>query len=119
MNSSHWWHPFVMFWAPVVILFSIIAFSYRPRRKKKPSQPSSERYLVEKLKTLTYPRPLKTFFDPPYRCPNCGCVDFKTWQDGGHEFACQCTNCKKAYGVQGPPFNLIEEIGGGPLGPSS
>jgi hypothetical protein len=57
-----------------------------------------------------YPKPLESFF-VDHRCPDCGAKNFMTWQDGGHDFAMECQECKAKFGVQAPPFNLIERIG--------
>lgn len=53
---------------------------------------------------------LSTFFDAG-DCPDCGHKEFSQWQDGGHDVAIECQNCGARFGVQLPPFNMIERIG--------
>lgn len=57
------------------------------------------------------PAPLDQFFKD-YRCPDCG-SPVKGYEDSGHDIAIKCTSCGARFGVQLPPFNLIERISGG------
>lgn len=59
--------------------------------------------------SVSYPRPLETFFEEG-RCPDCGSQKFHQWQDGGHDVAIQCDDCESKFGIQEPPFNMIERI---------
>jgi transcription elongation factor Elf1 len=56
---------------------------------------------------LTYPRALESFFDTQ-RCPDCGSSDLLTSQDGGHDELITCDQCGSKFGVQNPPFLMIE-----------
>jgi len=56
-----------------------------------------------------FPRKLETFFDNR-ECPDCGGDKWNCWEDGGHDVAIECLSCHACFGVQMPPFNLIERI---------
>jgi len=58
----------------------------------------------------SFPKPLESFFETN-ECPDCGSKDFSGWEDGGHDIALECNKCHSKFGVQLPPFNLIERIG--------
>jgi hypothetical protein len=72
------------------------------------------RVLLDRMKVaaLRYPQPLDSYFKTG-RCPDCGCREFATWQDGGHDLCISCLDCSAEFGLQLPPFNLIERIGRG------
>jgi hypothetical protein len=55
------------------------------------------------------PRALDTFFENR-ECPDCGGDRWNCWEDGGHDIAIECLRCHACFGVQMPPFNLIERI---------
>ena len=52
---------------------------------------------------------LTHFFDTG-RCPDCNANAWTEWQDGGHDVALECGHCGSKFGVQLPPFNLIERL---------
>jgi len=53
---------------------------------------------------------LASFFEN-YECPDCGTNDqWHCWEDGGHDIAIECLKCHSSFGVQMPPFNMIERI---------
>jgi hypothetical protein len=53
---------------------------------------------------------LGVFFDKKGVCPDCGEKDWKEFQDGGHDICVTCNQCSASFGIQLPPFNLIERI---------
>lgn len=53
---------------------------------------------------------LDKFFDDG-RCPDCGAKEWEEWQDGGHDYSIHCRHCKSNFGIQAPPFYLIERCG--------
>jgi hypothetical protein len=44
------------------------------------------------------------------RCPDCGHDRFHGSEDGGHDVVLECANCYARFGVQLPPFNLVERL---------
>lgn len=58
---------------------------------------------------LTYPRRLESFF-ATQRCADCGSPNLLTRQDGGHDELVKCSECGAVFGVQNPPFSLIERV---------
>jgi hypothetical protein len=53
---------------------------------------------------------LSKFFETHGLCPDCGEKDWKEFQDGGHDICVTCNQCSASFGIQLPPFNLIERI---------
>jgi len=52
----------------------------------------------------------------PPKCSNCNAKGgLYTYQDGGHDYCIGCYNCGARYGIQGPPFDLVERVGDGPI----
>lgn len=69
------------------------------------------RFLVAVKSLLSNGRPkhLETFFDN-LECPDCGNRTYYSSQDGSHDSVEECTNCHSRFGIQGPPFNMIERL---------
>jgi len=53
---------------------------------------------------------LKSFFIPPHSCPDCGETEWYSCEDSGHDLCIECMGCHSRFGVQMPPFNMIERI---------
>lgn len=65
--------------------------------------------MMKIIRRLLYPRALSFYFVNG-RCPDCGCKNWFSWQDGGHDEALHCRVCGATFGIQNPPFNMIERI---------
>ena len=50
------------------------------------------------------------FFSRKPRCRNCKAVGIWFYEDGGHDWCESCDVCGARYGVQGPPFDLVERL---------
>jgi len=64
-----------------------------------------------KKRTKAFPKPLESFFTGNHACPDCGSTDWSSREDGGHDVVFRCDQCGSQFGVQMPPFNLIERVG--------
>lgn len=53
---------------------------------------------------------LQCFFDTKGACPDCGSRDMCCVEDGGHDALVICNICGHKFGVNFPPFNLIERV---------
>lgn len=55
------------------------------------------------------PKALDSLFETGL-CPDCGHNKFHDTQDGGHDRLLECAKCHAKFGVQDPPFCIIERI---------
>lgn len=53
---------------------------------------------------------LRSLFDPPHACPDCGAIDWSSYEDSGHDVVLCCNKCGSRFGVQLPPISLIDRI---------
>lgn len=49
-------------------------------------------------------------FGQDWRCRACGSGEVFVSQDGGHDWCERCVDCGARYGVQGPPFNIVQRL---------
>jgi hypothetical protein len=60
--------------------------------------------------TIQVPPDLNKFFETHGLCPDCGEKDWREFQDGGHDTCITCNHCGASFGIQLPPFNMLERI---------
>lgn len=61
------------------------------------------------LRARWKPKAIESFFKTGL-CPDCGHSEFYSSQDGGHDQLLECAQCHSRFGIQDPPFCLIERL---------